>query len=58
MSENLSLSGLDRFDPFSPILDPDGQRHLVFWGIGISVYIDANPGQGWVDIHSAGIDFV
>jgi hypothetical protein len=53
--DNLNFSGADRFDRFSLPARPE-----VFWGIGISVFMSfgTNPANAWIDIHSAGVDFV
>ena len=53
--DGLNLTGVGQFPRF-----PVPGRPLVFWGIGISMNfaLGADPTQAWVDVHSAGVDFV
>ena len=44
----------------APVRDPAGNRPLVGFGIGLSMFVKlgANPQQAWVEISAAGVDLM
>jgi hypothetical protein len=53
-NDNLNLSGTNQFSRFG-LPTP-----AVNYGIGISIFasLGTDPANAWIDIHSAGVDFV
>ncbi|GAB3964642.1 hypothetical protein GCM10029978_025590 [Actinoallomurus acanthiterrae] len=55
--DNVNLSGADRLDRFTL---PQTPKPSVGLGIGISIFmaLGTDPAQAWIDLHSAGVDFL
>ena len=58
-NDNVAVSGVNQLSRF-PVRDPAGNRPLVGFGIGLSMFVKlgADPQQAWVEISAAGVDFM